>query len=103
MSGHATFIGKLFTEKEVYRRENIELQSKLKAQQELIDIMKEALEFYASHSTYITNMFLPITPTSDSNTIIYDDLERVVARDGSYDKKIGGKRARLALAKMEAR
>lgn len=36
MSGHATFIGKLFTEKEVHRRENIELKAELEKAMELL-------------------------------------------------------------------
>lgn len=43
MSGHTTFIKKLFDEKETYRRESEKLQSQLEAANKVIDIYGFAL------------------------------------------------------------
>jgi hypothetical protein len=65
------------------------------------DVLKEAVEFYADIKNWHTSYFLVVTPTSDSDQIVRDDLENIIAKDGSYEKDIGGKRAREALKKIE--
>jgi hypothetical protein len=75
-----------------------ELESKLKAQQELIHIMKEALEFYANEMNWSLDDYYGISGQMRSRVIMYKDSDE---RNDCY--QYAGSRARLALAKLEAR
>ena len=46
MSGHTTFIKKLFDEKEIHRRESEKLQSKLTLTNQIIAILEKSNDFY---------------------------------------------------------
>ena len=45
MSGHTTFIKKLFDEKETYRRENEKLQYQLEAANKIIEVLEDMNKF----------------------------------------------------------
>jgi len=77
-----------------FMEELVELQrEEINRLEKLIDVLK----YYGNEGTYMTSMFRVITPHSPSDTLRAEDLEELRAKDGSYIKLIGGKKAREAL------
>lgn len=81
----------------------LELESKLKAQQELIDILnkenkelKQCAEFYAKTERYAFSDVVDGVPVCD---LVVDDSEKI-NNAGAW---VGGKKTRETLAKLEAR
>lgn len=69
--------------------------------QKQLNEANEVLKFYGDMLSYYTSFHLPVTSTSNSDCIDRSDLESIEARDKSYKKDIGGKRARQYLAKYK--
>jgi hypothetical protein len=68
---------------------------------DLLDKAVEVIKFYGELTNYHTHYSQIVTPSSDASMIIRDDLQEVNAKDGSYKKMIGGKRAREFLAGLD--
>ena len=68
---------------------------------DLLDKAVEVIKFYGEITNYHTHYSQILTPSSDANMIIRNDLQEVNAKDGSYKKMIGGKRAREFLAGLD--
>ena len=61
----------------------------------------EVAEFYGDLKIWNTPFTKVITRTSESNQINSSDLEYIIAKDNSFRKFIGGKKAREFLAKYK--
>lgn len=78
-----------------------QLKEIIEKQNTTINEAKEVISYYGDIRTYHTNMYEMITRDSKCAVIDYEDLERIIPENKSYDKLIGGKRARAFLTKVK--